>query len=285
MLQDGVTDSAEWFDPSTATLLPDGRILIVGGFRSDDWVLSSREYLHWLPDEVSLRGEHDDLEVGQEQQIALAGYWLRARVANARRNQGELVRIPVWVREAWACECPFTFLYDPSPDFYPHPIELVAVGPDIAIPEPGECGSTIVVEGSFTGREVERYGQLLPEFNVLRMRESMRSARDLIARVLISGEEHRNAPELFADAAAYLVIVDSVNRQSRDARERADALVQELVDAGFQSAEVFDSRQAPRLFCCYWTVVAGRFEMEEEAQTALAALEASGREGTIRLGW
>ena len=61
---------------------------------------------------------------------------------------------------------------------------------------------------------------------------------------------------------------------------------QKLIDRGFPSAEIFDSRRASALFCCFHVVVAGRYATKKEALgVARQARKQRFRDVYVRRGW
>lgn len=216
--------------------------------------------------------------------------WADLRVENAQQGRAEIVRFPMGVRGPWGCSCPREYMGQftesaGGPFIRPIP------PPGRELSDPGQFGYIVIVEGMFTGNRIEEsHGQggeveySLPEFQILRMR-SLRGDDDTLATVLLSAEQSADEAVPFADDQPWLVLIDSVNRRSRDAAERADELVQRLISGGFSGAEFFDSRRALNLYCCFYTVVAGRYSTQDEATSVAEIVREAGFEVSVRRGW
>ena len=89
-----------------------------------------------------------------------------------------------------------------------------------------------------------------------------------------------------SDERRWLVVVRSIPAHGKRARARSERLLVNLKKAGFSAAEVIDSRQAPRLFCCYIVVLASRHKDREAAMAQAKAVKKRGYRGiTVRRGW
>ena len=223
--------------------------------------------------------------------------WIVQRVRNARNSQTELVRIPFW---SWCdpvrgggrvgtpdnVSGPFLSAVQGSP--YVEGSDEDCGGDEAEVDEVDETAEVVVIEGFFTGYSnlyEEEARSLRAEFVILRNR-SFRRESDGALTILLTPEEMQTPVTAFDDARSWLAITDSIRARNEDAQADAEARVAELLEAGFAGAEAFDSRRAPRLFCCYVTVVAGRFVTREEAAGAVNLLENAGFDGAyVRQGW
>jgi hypothetical protein len=114
---------------------------------------------------------------------------------------------------------------------------------------------------------------------------SLRASDRRAPGVVLPAELNCQAVPPIADWRPWLVITGSLPLDNEDSVERAAALVQRLVSHGFVGAEAFDGRRAPRLSCCYLSVVAGRSALQEEAVGLRDAVRAAGFDAYVREGW
>ena len=81
------------------------------------------------------------------------------------------------------------------------------------------------------------------------------------------------------------MVTGSVPRTKDGARKRAEKQLAKLLAKGFEGAELFDSRRAQRLSCCYWTVVAGRFADQGDAKALAKKVKKAGLKAFVKQGW
>jgi hypothetical protein len=91
-------------------------------------------------------------------------------------------------------------------------------------------------------------------------------------------------PEL-SDDRPWLVLASSKPLFDSEGEKTSAALKDKLVAAGFTGAEIFDSRRAKSLSCCFTVVVAGRYKTKKEAQTASTDATKKGFESYVKKGW
>ena len=223
---------------------------------------------------------------------------VKARIKAARQGQPELVRIPVVYRSmGWGCECPDNFIGTSTGTKEGPWIKIV--GP-VGLPYRYEqrLGTSAVAEGVFTGKQVTEdlrggpdgpkdYIYKLWEFKPRLMRR-LRDGRDADARlhVLLDGAQNARKVAPLTGDKKWLVIINSLPLADKRSARRAETIKQKLIAKGFAGAEVFDSRAASKLFCCYRVVVAGRFASKKEARAAAKlARRARFRGVYVKQGW
>lgn len=230
--------------------------------------------------------------------IGDAESWIKARARTAKKGKPELVRIPVAYRSmGWGCRCPDNYIGTGTDAAEGPWIKLVgSAGPPYDYSE--RLGTVVVAEGYFTGRRVEedlRDGPDSPkewlyklwEFKVVRMRR-FRDARaaDAKLHVLLDGASAARKVAPLGDDKRWLVIVDSVRLTDKRSARRAARVKKRLIAKGFSSAQVFDSRAAWRLFCCYRVVVAGRYATKKQARAVARRARARRFRGVyVKQGW
>ncbi|WP_224362658.1 hypothetical protein [Hyalangium versicolor] len=230
------------------------------------------------------------------------GKWIRERVRNASQGQPERVRLHVTGCMPSAT-CP-TWFYVGRADVEDDEERSHGV---ILLPEKGvvlptrqsgreaSWGPELVIEGSFTGvvrapKTSEGSGdpdsaEPSPEFKVASAMLLHPSRNEPTLQVLLSGEEARKQVSPFGDKRRWLVLVSNKPLFEPESEKQSQDAKKQLLEAGFKDAEVFDSRKAPQLLCCYLSVAAGRYETEAQAQTTLKALKKKGFQAYIRQGW
>lgn len=228
--------------------------------------------------------------------------WFEARLGNAKKGQREIVRVPLVQRSmGWGCSCPDMYIGDNVDNGGGGPWVEVEHGRHADLPgEAGRFGWMRVVEGYFTGEtttfdpypdmddaEVEPY--TLHGFHVLRSRV-MRTDNDKDTRikVVLDGEEAKKQVAELKDAKPWLAIARSIPLGRKKAAETAEATKKKLVEAGYEGAQVLDSRAAPRLFCCFTLVLVGRYGTKAEALAAAKAVKKNRKlrlKPHVRKGW
>ncbi len=223
--------------------------------------------------------------------------WIAARAAAAKKGEPDLVRIPIAFRSmGWGCQCPNAFLGDNVGSHNGGDTWLsVLAAKGQKLPTVGREGLMVVAEGTFTGKRVKedlRDGKDGPkewiyqlwEFEVLRTRSYRES--DAKVQIVLPGKELKVKVAPLADERPWIVVVESYPSTDKRSAARAEALKQKLVKDGFAAAEVFESRRAERLFCCYQVVAAGRFKTKAEAMASAKSVRAKKyKDVTVRQGW
>jgi hypothetical protein len=164
----------------------------------------------------------------------------------------------------------------------------------VTLPSVPRTGLMVVAEGSFTGKRIKEdlregrkdseYLYNLWEFQALRTR-TYREA-DAKVHLILPGKELKVKLPPLADGRPWMVVVESYPSSDKRAVARAETLKQKLIKDGFAGAEVFDSRRAERLFCCYQVVAAGRFKTRAEAMASAKSVRArKHKDVTVRQGW
>jgi hypothetical protein len=226
--------------------------------------------------------------------------WIRERATAAKKGEAELVRIPITFRAmGWGCSCPAAFV---GVNVGTHNggetwVKVVA-GPYADLPGVPRLGIRLVAEGHFTGARVKEdlRGKDGPaeslyhlwELKVLRSRSlrDREGGEDSKVHVVLSGKDAKEKVAALSDDRPFLVVVESFLSSEKASEKRAQVLKERLVKAGFGTAEVLDSRSAPRLFCCYRVVVSGRHKDRGEALTEAKAVRLKGFKGVyVRKGW
>jgi hypothetical protein len=228
--------------------------------------------------------------------------WVEARIAHARGGRREIVRVPL-VRAGlgWGCRCPPFYLGE-NP--FMNPIDrwiAVTTAPGLTLPPGGRPGWVQVAEGYFTGatRKLDLRGRdgvpqewlyTLDEFHVMALRPARGGADGIVEEdrrlhLLLSGPEAARRVTPLADGRPWLVVAASEPLEAPGGEARAEKLRRTLVQAGLGGAEVLDSRQTPRLHCCYRVVVAGRFASREQADAAVTTARARGHRAYVKQGF
>lgn len=127
------------------------------------------------------------------QNDSIATLWVKERIANAQKGEAELVSFPLAVRSlGWGCLCP---------DYYIGINPNMAEGPWIYVhskrkfPECTPEGSSLSVEGFFTGKHVEvdlrnedgepaEWLYIVPEFEVTRFKKNKKGENSPAPRVI-----------------------------------------------------------------------------------------------------
>jgi hypothetical protein len=218
------------------------------------------------------------------------GEWVLARVKKAKKGEREIVRVPLVTRAMnWGCDCPLNYIGTSPMDSG----DGSFVNPSYFEREPYDDmeGQVVVAEGYFTGTSTEEKGEpgevyTVYDFEVLRARAYRgHETADAELRVVLSGAEAKKEVSPLDDGKPWMVVVASLPLLEKGAEKKASELKDKLVAAGFPSAEIFDSRRAARLFCCYQTVVAGRYAAEADAKAALKLVKKKFKSAYTRLGW
>jgi len=215
--------------------------------------------------------------------------WLRDRIRRAQHGKRDLVRVPIAFQSTgWGCICPPHYVGDtpistPSGDVtWLEPVYADGVAP----PESTDAGWVILAEGEFTGEvETMREGELYRMHGFRVMRWRVLSDYESATLRVVERAEDRRAVAPLADGRPWLVVAASIDRSVRGSATRAGALRESLVRAGFAAAEVLDSHAAPRLFCCYEVVVAGRFATRAEADALATQARRRGFRPNVRQGF
>lgn len=222
--------------------------------------------------------------------------WIAARAAAARKGAPDLVRIPIAFRsQGWGCKCPDAYLGTDTNSHSGGGWLKVGAAKGLTLPSVGRQGLVVVAEGTFTGKQVKedlRDGKDGPKEWIYQLWEfeaqRTRSYRDSDAKVqiVLPGKELKQKLPPLADDRPWIVVVESYPSTDKRSAARAEALRQKLVKEGFATAEVFDSRRAERLFCCYLVVAAGRFKTKAEAMASAKSVRAKKhKDVTVRQGW
>lgn len=211
--------------------------------------------------------------------------WIAARIESAGAGRREIVRIPLIHKcLGWGCVCPEWYIGESAGNAMGLDWLTIDDAPYAELPSPGESGLELVAEGWFTGAKdtfewrsgdelVEDY--TLQGFHVERWRRMGDSDKDRTLSVVADAAATKAWPEPLTDARPWVAIAHSVPRESKGAAEKAEKLRAALVEKGYAQAEILDSRQLPRLFCCFYSVVLGRYATEEEALAAVKAASKS----------
>ena len=85
--------------------------------------------------------------------------------------------------------------------------------------------------------------------------------------------------------APWIVLAASVDQSSPNARAQAQETAQTLQAAGFTDTKVLDGREFPKFRCCFWSVVAGAFANQADANALVARLKAHGFSAYAKRGW
>jgi hypothetical protein len=223
--------------------------------------------------------------------------WIKTRVKSAKEGKREIVRAPlVDHSDGWGCTCPQYYL-GTVPDMAASEEAWVkpVAGPGLTIPAHKRSGWVMVVEGYFTGQSGTEAGDAgvvytVYELQLIRIRPMKGDAfdddnPDAQLQILLSGEEAAKEPAPLSDARPWLVLVASYPLSAKDTEKKAQAQKDKLSAAGFTAAEILDSRQAQRLYCCYAIVAAGRYETEAEARAALKEVKKKFKGAYVKQGW
>jgi hypothetical protein len=247
--------------------------------------------------------------------------WLGERVKKARAGQRELLRIPL-SESAAGCACPAYYagldqeaakkLARSKPTPLEAGVFLALKGVKEAELPPAKAGKASaplhIVEGYFTGKlyrtdatgaplsEVEEAAlfsrdtssgaaqYVLPELQLLRSRRPDGGSDDKRLQVMLTGEAATSV-EPFDDGKPWLIVVATISDLDDGTAGLAEEYLAELRAAGFSGAESFDSRKAPKLFCCSEIVVAGRYATEAEARRSLKAARRKLGGAYLARGW
>jgi hypothetical protein len=218
--------------------------------------------------------------------------WLKERMKKAKAGERELVRVPVVSRaENWGCECPFTFIGSSTMDFAGGAWVNMKYLPGVAqIPYRSE-GIIRVVEGYFTGEVTiftDDFGESTTEYVLTVMRERPFYEDNWIdtdAEVILRGAEAKKEITKRTDDKPWMILVNSIPLMDKKLEKKKTDALKKLTDAGFNDAEVIDSRETSALNCCYAAVVAGRYATEAEAKTALKDVKKKFKGAYIKKGW
>lgn len=227
-----------------------------------------------------------DPELGAEVQK-----WIEARVANAKKGQRELVRVPLTRRsDGWGCSCPDYYIgidpttHDDDAKTWVEPV----LSQSAELPEPDAPrkseeefpGYVVTIEGYFTGKikRLDLRGRGGPkewlyklwDLQVLRVRRESSTRAERSLKIVLSGAEAQREVPPLRDDRPWLVIGGDAPLFDDRSQQQADELKKKLQAAGFAKTEVLDSRQAPNLFCCHRIVLVDRFKTRAEAQAAAA---------------
>jgi hypothetical protein len=230
--------------------------------------------------------------------------WVAARVAKARGGERELVRVPLFHRGPWGCECPDTFV-----GTHVDTVEGSAGWPISASFEP-PCqplgdNAVAIVEGYFDGKVQKQPApgpgeppRDVDEIRVLRTRlptyastdggaddERLMAPAEARAVVLAVGDQAGLEVPAPADGRAFLLLEASFPLSGgaqafRTARTRADRLRDR-----FPRVELVDSRTVPGLFCCNYVVELERYATQQEAAAAAGRAAKLGVTASWRSGW
>jgi hypothetical protein len=225
------------------------------------------------------------------------GKWVKARIKSAKDGKREIVRVPIASQSAgWGCICPQHYLgYDPnvgaSEDGWIKPV----AGPGVTLPGNTREGWVMVAEGYFTGASAKESGgpgqtYTVYELQVIRLRAFQgepfdEENPDVKLRVILTGEEAAREVPPLDDGRPWIVLAGSYPIAAKDSGKKAEALKAKLAAEGFSGAEIFDSRSAARLYCCYQIVAAGRYATEEEAKAALKEVKKKFKGVYLKQGW
>ncbi len=221
--------------------------------------------------------------------------WLEHRIAEANRGGRAIVRMPLYTNVGWGCEVPSEFVATGQFD-----AEVLFVLPtgDMRLVERcqacfdlddtdryDECVDarcTLQVEGYFTGHASaakDTCHDIGHEFHIERatVRGGTRSQYFL---GLAAGAAAPEGPA-FSDGPRWGVMFAKAFRHDPNARARADAQQEVLVEAGHPDAMVLDSRRIATLWCCSWAVLVQRFEDEASARALARTLAKRGHPGAL----
>jgi hypothetical protein len=231
---------------------------------------------------------------------AATNAWIKERISAAAAGKRELVRFPFTHHGEWGCMCPNDYMGTQDMSYPGTPYVKLLVSPGMDDPRSEkerakDAGYTVIVEGMFTGRvlheenevaegETEKY--LRYEFQGLRWRPAHQdSPGDEKASIVLAGKDAEIKIPPLTDGKPFLVVVDSLALADKQNEAKALALRDKLRAAGYAGAEVIDSRAAPRLFCCYHVVVAGRYATRDAALAVAKELKKKKYDAGVRQGW
>jgi hypothetical protein len=226
--------------------------------------------------------------------------WIKERVKNAADGKPELVRFPI-VGCIESATCPSYWAIgfsDQMEDEDQDKRWILPITDGIKLPVSGWVGGVatwgpvLLVEGYFTG--VKRVATneegfadktKLAEFKVLRFTNASQTKAERLLKIVATGDEVTKVVDPFTDDKSWLVLASSKLLSDATSQKVSDELKEKLIAAGFTEAEVFDSRKAKNLFCCYLTVTAGRYKTKEDAQAAVKKVKAKGFDAYAKQGW
>jgi hypothetical protein len=225
--------------------------------------------------------------------------WIRARVANAKAGQREIVRGPVARKLEPPCggsqhergRDPDVLLssWSTSDSAATSGGGVLAAqwGPGTAPPhvvDAFDVPEVEVVEGWFTGDTTRQNACEAFGFHVMRSRRATATVPNppvadfnppvyeddaQRVQVLLSAPESLRELPLLTDDRRWLAIVATLPLVEADVDAHAENTRAELASYGFDTAEIVDTRQAAAMFCCYRVVVAGRFATQGAAQATV----------------
>lgn len=227
--------------------------------------------------------------------------WVNERVKNASDGKPELVRFPiVGCIESATCPSWWAIGFTEHMEIDQDHRWILPIGDGVTLPRSGwangvaEWAPVLLVEGFFTGVKrmptnkegfPEATEYKLAEFKVLRFTNASQSKAERLLKIVATGEEATKKVELLSDDKPWLVLASSKPLLEAGSEKDSNDIKDKLIAAGFTNAEVFDSRKAKNLFCCYLVVVAGRYQTKEEAQAAVKKAKEKGFDAYAKQGW
>jgi hypothetical protein len=227
--------------------------------------------------------------------------WVDERVKNAKDSKTELVRFAmVGCIESATCPSYWAIGFTEHMEEDQSHRWFLPITDGLKLPQSGwvggvaEWGPVLLVEGYFTGvkrmpTDAEGFAEAteskLAEFKILRFTNASQTKADRVLKIVATGEEALKKVETYSDAKPWLVLASSKPLFDAASEKDSNDLKDKLIAAGFTEAEVFDSRKAKNLFCCYLVVVAGRYSTKEDAQAAVKQAKTKGFTTYAKQGW
>ena len=203
--------------------------------------------------------------------------WTKAQVRLAKKGKANLVKLPINVPFLFACACPD--IYVGAEHENANGVWLDLIG-DYDPPMPTRKRQiTSVVVGYFTGNSQRK--KIGPgwfrvyEFEVVTGRESSRAVDMCVTLATKKAGAKLIAAKKISDKKPHAVIVASVPyfRKGKSNLTRAKSTLARLTKKGVTGLTLWPSTTFKRLSCCYYTILAGRYETKAMAVKRAKALK------------
>jgi hypothetical protein len=240
-------------------------------------------------------------EESADDTIRVTSRWVNERVAKARSDHHEIVRLPYDTSGFTRTIMPMDHVcgLQAKLDWRTGIDPFQGKGPDhYAYPELAPASVQGVADGWYKHERVkEKYdpggSQLvtydLAVFVLWHVKPADRSgdepapspAPTIVAEL---DDDEIDVPPLHDDRP-WLLILSALPYDAPSVDEEASKQRDRAVAAGFAGADVIDTRQTTQLFCCSRVVVAGRYATPKEANTDLPKARRTWTSAYVRKGW
>jgi hypothetical protein len=203
--------------------------------------------------------------------------WTKAQVRLAKKGTANLVKLPINVPFLFACACPDVYVGAEHTNANGVWLDLTG-NYDPPLPTRKRQITSIVV-GYFTGnvrrKKIEQEWFRLYEFEVVTGRESSRAVDMCVTLATKKQGEKLIATKKISDKKPYGVIAASVPYFSKGKSnlKRAKSTLARLMKKGVTGLTMWPSTAFERLACCYYTILAGRYETKAMAVKRVKALK------------